>query len=403
MRPQDAEVLPGLAAVAGRGRRHRVVVVGDRLDTLPPETAAPATKARELGWGPSRASLVDDFRHGSYRQNQTAPNRQPPRSEEQTMNYALEAQAQGLVDALSNYPPLYEASPADARGLIESVQAPTEPGLEIDESWGTVPADVGEVRVRIVKPKGAAGPLPAILYVHGGGWVIGSAVSHDRLTRELAVGADAAVVFVEYSLAPEAKHPVQLEQSYAAAQWIAREGSGVGLDPSRLAVAGDSAGGNMATVLTLMAKQRGDVQFVLQCLFYPITDAGMDTDSFRTYADGPYITTKTMEWFWDNYLPRPADRLGITASPLRAGLDELRGLPRALIIVDENDVLRDEGEAYAAKLRAAGVPTTSVRYNGIIHDFLMLNALKDTESTRSAMRQTLGALRDAFGHSASSR
>jgi acetyl esterase len=319
------------------------------------------------------------------------------------MNHALEAPAQGLVDTLSNYPPLHEASPADARRLIESVQAPTEPGLEIDESWLTVPADVGDVRVRIVKPKGAAGPLPVVLYLHGGGWVIGSAVSHDRLTRELAVGAGAAVAFVEYSLAPEAKHPVQLEQSYAAAQWIAREGAGVGLDPRRLAVAGDSAGGNMATVLTLMAKQRGAVQFVFQCLFYPIADAGMDTDSYRTYADGPYLTRTTMEWFWDNYLPRTQDRLGITASPLRASLDELRGLPPALVIVDENDVLRDEGEAYAAKLRQAGVPTTSVRYNGIIHDFLMLNALKDTESTRSAMRQALGALRDALGSSASSR
>jgi acetyl esterase len=313
------------------------------------------------------------------------------------VSHALEPHAQTLVDALSNYPPLYEASPADARGLIESVQAPTEPGLDVDESWVTVPADVGDVRVRIVKPKGAPGPLPVLLYLHGGGWVVGSAVSHDRLTRELAVGAAAAVVFVEYSLAPEARHPVQLEQAYAAAQWIARAGATVGLDPSRVAVAGDSAGGNLATVLTLMAKQRGDVEFVLQCLFYPITDAGMDTDSYRTHADGPYITTKTMAWFWDNYLPGIEDRLGITASPLRASRDQLAGLPRALVIVDENDVLRDEGEAYAAKLREAGVPTTSVRFNGIIHDFLMLNALKDTESTRSAIRLTVGALREAFG------
>jgi acetyl esterase len=315
------------------------------------------------------------------------------------MSYVLEAQAQGLVDALSNYPPLYEASPAEARGVVESVQAATEPGLDIEESWVTVPAEVGEVRVRIVKPKGASGPLPVVLYLHGGGWVLGSAASHDRLTRELAVGADAAVVFVEYWLAPEAKHPVQLEQSYAAAQWIVREGAAAGLDPGRMAVAGDSAGGNMATVLALLAKQRGDVEFVLQCLFYPITDAGMDTDSYRTYADGPYLTTKTMEWFWDNYLPRAEDRFGITASPLRASLDELRGLPRALVLVDENDVLRDEGEAYAAKLREAGVPTTSIRFNGIVHDFLMLNALKDTEATRSAMRQTVGLLRDAFGSS----
>ncbi|HEX3795610.1 MAG TPA: alpha/beta hydrolase [Acidimicrobiales bacterium] len=312
-------------------------------------------------------------------------------------NYVLETQAQEIVDALSNFPPLYEMSPVDARGVIDSVQgAPTE-RLDVDESWVTVPLEVGDVRVRIVKPKKATGSLPVILYLHGGGWVLGNAASHDRLVRELAVGVNAAVAFVEYSLAPEAKYPVQNEQAYGAARWITRHGTGEGLDPSRMAVAGDSAGGNMATVLTIMAKQRGDVEFAHQSLFYPATDASMDSESYRVFKDGPYLTANTMAWFWQNYLPDAQLGAEITVSPLRASHDDLQGLPPALVIVDENDVLRDEGEAYASKLREAGVPTTSVRYNGIIHDFMMLNALSGTQSTRAAIAQAVTALRQAFG------
>jgi acetyl esterase len=309
----------------------------------------------------------------------------------------LEAAAQEFVEALAQFPPLYEMSPADARAVIDNVQATPIEKPDVDDVWVTVPLEVGDVQVRIVKPVNAVGLLPVVLYLHGGGWVIGNSASHDRLVRELAVNVNAAVAFVEYALAPEAKYPVQIEQAYGAARWLAQNGAQEGLDSTRVAVAGDSAGGNMATVLAIMAKQRGDVKFVYQALFYPVMDAGMDTDTYREFKDGPYISEKMMSWFWGNYLPDAKLGAEVTASPLRASREQLQGLPPALVIVDENDVLRDEGESYAAKLREAGVPTACVRYNGIIHDFMMLNALRGTESARGAINQAVSALRHALG------
>jgi acetyl esterase len=234
--------------------------------------------------------------------------------------------------------------------------------------------------------------------MHGGGWIIGSWITHDLLTRRLAVGADAAVAFVEYSLAPEAKYPTQIEQCYATAQWIKGQGAAGAFDPGRIAVAGDSAGGNMATVLALMAKQRGDFQFVHQSLYYPMTDANAEeTESMRTFKDGPYGSAASLAWFWSSYLADDAFRGDILVSPLQATPTDLEGLPAALVIVDQNDVLRDQGEAYADKLREAGVPTTSVRFNGTIHDFMRLNALRDSESTQAAIALAVAALRRAFG------
>jgi acetyl esterase len=240
--------------------------------------------------------------------------------------------------------------------------------------------------------------LPVVVYLHGGGWILGSSVTHDLLTRRLAVGANAVVAFVEYSRAPEAKYPTQNEQSYAAAQWIIQQGRSGGFDTTRIAVAGDSAGGNMAAVLAIMAKQRGDVRFVHQSLYYPMTDANAEnSESLRKFKDGPYGSAEGLEWFWSSYLADQGLRSEITVSPLRATLADLEGLPPALVIVDENDVLRDQGEAYADKLRNAGVPTTSVRFNGTIHDFMRLNALRDSESTRAAIGLAVTALRRAFG------
>jgi acetyl esterase len=233
--------------------------------------------------------------------------------------------------------------------------------------------------------------------VRGGGWGLGTAAPHDRLVRELAVGAEAAVVFVEYDRSPEAQYPVALEQAYATARWIVRDGAAEGLDAARLAVAGDSVGGNMAAALAILAKQRGDVTFVHQSLYYPVTDGAQDSDSYREFADGPFLTAKAMAWFWDAYLPERDQRSEITASPLRATLDDLAGLPPAFVIVDENDVLRDEGEAYARRLTAAGVLTTSVRFNGAIHDFLMLNPLRGTAATTAALEQAVHVLRKALG------
>jgi alpha/beta hydrolase fold len=197
--------------------------------------------------------------------------------------------------------------------------------------------------------------LPAILYMHGGGWILGSWITHDLLTRRLALGANAAVVFVEYSRAPEAKYPVQIEQCYAAAQWITGQGAGDGFDITRIAVAGDSAGGNMSTVLALMAKQRGGVQFVHQSLYYPMTDANAeDSESLRRFKNGPYGSADGLACFWNSYLTAEESRSDILVSPLQATLADLEGLPPALVIVDENDLLRDQGEAYADKLRDAG-------------------------------------------------
>ena len=309
----------------------------------------------------------------------------------------LEPSAQGIVDATSKPPFLYELEPAAARKVLDDLQAAPIDELPVDDEWVTVPAPVGDVRVRIVRPAGRTGTLPVIVYMHGGGWILGNAGTHDRLVRELAVGAHAALLFVEYPNSPEARYPVAIEQGYATAQWVIREGASRGLDASRMAVAGESVGGNMAAALTLMAKERGDVTFVQTSMYYPVTDAAMDTASYEQFAEGYYLTRKSMEWFWDAYTTNPAQRAEITASPNQATTEQLRGLPPTLLFVDEADVLRDEGEAYAAKLRAAGVAVTTVRYDGVVHDFMLLNAMSEARATRAAIAQATAFLRAALG------
>lgn len=241
--------------------------------------------------------------------------------------------------------------------------------------------------ITIYRPAGAVGLLPVIVYVHGAGWVFGDRHTHDRLVRELTTRAEAATVFVSYDLSPEVRYPVAIEQLYATLEWIGEHGGDHNLDPNRIVVAGDSVGGNMAAALTLMAKQRGGPHLAGQLLYYPVTDAAFDTGSYQQFATGYWLRRKAMRWFWDQYITEPAQRGEITASPLRASTEQLRGLPRALVIVGEADVLRDEGEAYAAKLRQAGVPVTAMRYLGIIHDFVMLHALADTQAAKAATAQ----------------
>ena len=309
----------------------------------------------------------------------------------------LEPSAQAVVDATSQPPFIYELEPAAARKVLEDLQAAPVDKLPVDEEWITVPADVGDARVRIVRPAGSSGTLPVVVYMHGGGWILGNAATHDRLVRELAVGAHAALLFVEYPNAPEGRYPVAIEQGYATAQWVVREGVANGLDPSRMAVAGESVGGNMAAALSLMAKQRGDVTFVQTSMYYPVTDAAMDTASYDEFAEGHYLTRKAMEWFWDAYIPDADRRAEITASPNRATTAQLTGLPPTLLLVDEVDPLRDEGEAYAAKLRLAGVPVTTVRYDGVVHDFMLLNAMSEAHATRAAIAQATAFLRQALG------
>jgi acetyl esterase len=308
----------------------------------------------------------------------------------------LEPASQAFVEATSVPPFLYELTPDEARKVLDDVQAAPTDKLPIDERWITVPADVGDVQVRIIRPADAEGTLPVILYMHGGGWVLGNAGTHDRLVRELACGAGAALVFVEYDRSPEARYPVAIEQGYAIARWIVREGAAHGLDPERIAIAGDSVGGGMTAAVTLMAHERGDVRFVHQSMYYPVTDAAMDTASYAQFEEGYFLTAKTMAWFWDCYCPDVEQRSDAFASPLRASDEMLAGLPPALVIVDEADVLRDEGEAYGARLRAAGVPVTTVRYDGITHDFMMLNPLSETRATRAAVAQAIATLRQAL-------
>jgi acetyl esterase len=309
----------------------------------------------------------------------------------------LEPSAQAVVDATSQPPFIYELEPAAARKILDDLQAAPIDKLPIEEEWITVPAEVGDARVRIVKPPGTTGSLPVIVYMHGGGWILGNAGTHDRLVREIAVGARAALLFVEYPNSPEARYPVAIEQGYATAQWALREGAAKALDASRMAVVGESVGGDMAAALTLMAKARGDVRFVHTGMYYPVTDAAMDTASYDEFAEGYYLTRRAMEWFWDAYIPDPGERDAITASPNRATTEQLRGLPPTLVMVDEVDPLRDEGEAYAAKLRAAGVAVTTVRYDGVVHDFMLLNAMSDSRATRAAIAQATAHLRAALG------
>ncbi len=313
-----------------------------------------------------------------------------------TRRVVLEPAAQEFCDAAATPPFLYELTPAEARKVLDDVQAAPIDKLPIEDHWITVPTDVGEVDVRIVRPPGAEGTLPVILYMHGGGWVLGNAQTHDRLVRELAVGTGAAVAFVEYDRSPEARYPVAIEQGYATAQWIVDKGASHELDPGRMAVAGESVGGNMTAALALMAKERGDVEFVQQSMWYPVTDAAMDTDSYEQFAEGYFLTAKSMAWFWDAYVPDVEQRSEPYASPLRATDEQLAGLPPAFVIVDEADVLRDEGEAYAARLRSAGNDVTTVRYDGIMHDFMMLHPLSATHATRAAIAQAISILRDAL-------
>jgi acetyl esterase/lipase len=310
---------------------------------------------------------------------------------------SLEPAAQAFIEATNDPPFLYDLEPDDGRKAVDGVQDSDIYKPEIHEEWVTVDGGpTGTVKARIVRPLGATGTLPVVLYIHGAGWVFGDAHTHDRLVRDLAIGSHAAVVFPEYDRSPEARYPIALEQSYTVAQWVATEGAANLLDASRMAVAGDSVGGNMAAALTLLAKERGDVSFVQQVLFYPVTNAAFDTESYRRFAEGYFLRLDGMKWFWDQYTTDEVERALPTVSPLRASLDQLAGLPPALVITAEADVLRDEGEAYAAKLREAGVPVTAARYGGIIHDFVMLNALHDTHAATAAITQATGILRGAL-------
>ncbi|MCH7417170.1 alpha/beta hydrolase [Pseudomonas mosselii] len=309
----------------------------------------------------------------------------------------VEHTTQGFLEALATGggKPLETLAPKDARAVLSGAQA----GVKVDLSGirverRTIQADGQPLEIRVVRPEGAKGELPVFMFFHGGGWVLGDYPTHERLIRDLVVGSGAAAVYVDYTPSPEAKFPTAINQAYAATRWVAEHGKEIGVDGSRLAVAGNSVGGNMAAVVAIKAKEAGTPKLRFQALLWPVTDANFNNGSYNQFAEGHFLTRNMMQWFWNNYTTDPRQRDDIHASPLRASLEQLKGLPPALVQTAEMDVLRDEGEAYARKLDAAGVPVTAVRYNGLIHDYGLLNVLSTVPSVRSAMDQAAQALKD---------
>jgi len=314
-----------------------------------------------------------------------------------TNQIQLEPEAHAFAEAEASSPLLFTLGPEQGRLALDEAQAGPvrKPAVDM-EDLTIADGPSAQVVLRILRPENARTPLPVIVYIHGAGWVFGGPQTHDRLVRELAVGAGAAVVFPEYRLSPEVCYPTALEECYTAARWVGRFGQEHGLDAGRLAVAGDCVGGNMATVITLLSRERGEPDIRLQVLFYPVTDAAFDTESYRQFAEGYHLRRDAMMWCWEQYTRHPGERSEITASPLRASIQQLQGLPPALIITAEADVLRDEGEAYANKLRQAGVRVTAARFQGTIHDFVMLNALAHTAAARGAIALATAWLREGF-------
>jgi acetyl esterase len=293
--------------------------------------------------------------------------------------------------AAAGNPPLQRQSVPQARRLhaasAATLNGPPVPVAATDDR--TIPGPAGDLRVRVYTPHGEP-PFPIVVWFHGGGWVVGSLDTYDTVCRRLSAAVPAVVVAVDYRLAPEHRYPAAVEDSYAATVWASRNAAELGGSQHRLAVAGDSAGGNLAAVVALGARDRGGPAIGFQLLVYPITDAAMDTASYREKADGYYLTAAGMRWYWDHYLGG-ADGTAPDASPLRAAF--VGGLPPALVITAEHDPLRDEGEAYAARLQAAGVPATVSRYPATVHGFFRWHAV--TPAADAATQEAAAALRGA--------
>jgi acetyl esterase/lipase len=285
-------------------------------------------------------------------------------------------------------------SPKEARDLFVGLQASAPhdlPPADIEQK--TVQQDGLSINLTIVRPIGVQQKGPAFLFFRGGGWILGDFPTHERFVRDVVVDSGFAAVFVNYTPSPEAQYPTAINQAYAATKWVAEHGSEIHVDGKRLAVVGDSVGGNMTAVVALMAKDKGGPEIKCQVLFWPVTDANFETASYQEYADGYFLTKGMMKWFWDAYLPDPARRREIYASPLQASIEQLKGLPPAHIQVAGNDVLRDEGVAYARKLDAAGVEVTLVCYDGMIHDYGGVNYLSQIPAVRTALHQAAEELK----------
>jgi acetyl esterase len=292
-----------------------------------------------------------------------------------------------------NGSPFWELPGDEPRSIVTALQDQTPvdlSGIEVDERQIT--AGGRRITLYVVRPEGATGELPAFVFYHGAVWIAGNFENHKRLVRDLVVGSQAAAVFVDYTPVPDAQFPVQINEAYDAAVWVSEHGGDIGLESSRLAVCGNSVGGNMAAAVTLMAHDKGGANIVFQELLWPALDTDLDTGSYRAYGEGRFLPRAFMEYGWDHYAPDAETRQHRYVAPLKATIEQLRGLPPTLIQTAENDVLRDEGEAYARKLDEAGVDVTCVRYNGAIHDFALLNALRTVPSTDAALRQAAAEL-----------
>jgi len=309
----------------------------------------------------------------------------------------VEHNTQAFLDVLNagTGKPMEQMTPKDARAVLVGAQSGVKLTLpKADVSEKTIQVDGQSISLTIVRPAGVKGELPVFMFFHGGGWVLGDFPTHERLVRDLVAGSGAAAVFVNYTPSPEAHYPVAINQAYAATKWVAEHGKDINVDGKRLAVAGNSVGGNMAAVVALMAKDKGTPAIKFQVLLWPVTDANFDTGSYNQFDEGHFLTRNMMKWFWDNYTTDAKQRNEIYASPLRATTAQLKGLPPALVQTAGADVLRDEGEAYARKLDEAGVPVTSVRYNGMIHDYGLLNVVSQVPAVRSAMLQASQELKE---------
>jgi len=299
-----------------------------------------------------------------------------------------------LTELNKDSKPIWTLPQPQPQDIITGLQNKTPvdmSGVSITER--TIMADGRSVKIYVMKPDHAA-PKPGILFfIHGGVWIVGNFENHQRLLRDLVVGSGQVGVFVEYTPLPQARFPTQLEESYAALKWVSANAHEFGADGSRIAVAGNSVGGDMAAAITMMAKDRGGPKIAYQVLLIPATDASVDTESYRAYGQGRFLARDFMKYGWDLYAPDAKTRDNPYVSPLRATRSELQGLPPALVITAENDPLRDEGEAYARKLKDAGVSVSAVRYNGTIHDFVLINALRAVPSTESALDQASSAIR----------
>lgn len=298
-----------------------------------------------------------------------------------------------------NGKPIEQLSPAAARQVLTDAQQSVSFDYSgIEESTRTITQDGETVNIHITRPAGSTSDAPVFIYVHGGGWVLGDYPTHRRLVRDLVTASGAVAVFPDYTPSPEARYPTAINQIYATVKWVAEHGSEIGVDGNNLAVAGNSVGGNMTAAVALMAKEKKGPAIKLQVLLWPVTDANFETVSYTDFAEERFLTRNMMRWFWDNYLPDADARKAIYASPLQATADQLKGLPPALIQTAENDVLRDEGEAYARKLNEAGVEVTLTRHAGLIHDYGLLNPLAHIPAVQTALLHAAASIRKALSH-----